>query len=299
MGGPRQKGVVPISMLKRLALVLSLTTTLMTGTAQPSDGLEIYEPDSAYATAPNVLLSTLPPGAEVRAKIDPAGAELVSANPQFANAVVTLDRDGLVRADVYVRIQRVLSLAGDDGSRANTIAQALNRAYARGDMRADRLLPGRRNNNYVIMAGREALITIDDKLATTQGAKPPTLVLRWLDNLRLAMGGVPFATAANRGGLFFSGSVTGHASWYGPGFNGRRAASGERFDQNSMTAAHKTLPFGTVLLVTNTNNSRSILVRINDRGPYVAGRMLDLSAAAARAIGMSGVATVRIDVLRH
>ena len=93
--------------------------------------------------------------------------------------------------------------------------------------------------------------------------------------------------------------ITGTASWYGPGFHGRRTANGERFNQNALTAAHRTLPFGTRVKVTNLSNNRSVVVRINDRGPYSGGRIIDLSAAAAREIGMinSGVARVRIEVL--
>jgi rare lipoprotein A len=290
-------------MFKRFALKLVLATAFVSGTAAPSWALDIYEPDSPYATAPNVLIQHLPPGIEAKAKVGAAGAELVSSNPQFANAVVTLDKGGKLRADVYLKIQRVISLPGDDGTKANAIAQALNKAHAAGNLRADKITPGRRNNHYVILAGRDTLLTVDDKVAAQAGTRPAMLTLRWLDNLRTAMGGTPFSTAS-RGGLGLGGALmgrtmTGHASWYGPGFHGRRAASGERFDQNKMTAAHKTLPFGTVLLVTNTANNRSCLVRINDRGPYVAGRMIDLSAAAARSIGISGVGQVRLDILKE
>ena len=89
----------------------------------------------------------------------------------------------------------------------------------------------------------------------------------------------------------------GRASWYGPGFHGNLTANGETYDQHAMTAAHKTLPFGTRLRVTNTANGRSVVVRINDRGPFVAGRDLDLSRAAADALGFAGVATVRVEQL--
>jgi rare lipoprotein A len=92
----------------------------------------------------------------------------------------------------------------------------------------------------------------------------------------------------------------GMASWYGPGFHGRRSASGERFNQNALTAAHRTLPFGTQVRVTNLNSGTSVVVRINDRGPFIHGRVIDLSRAAAGAIGMlgSGVAPVQLEVLR-
>ncbi|MDY6781397.1 MAG: septal ring lytic transglycosylase RlpA family protein [Cyanobacteriota bacterium] len=91
----------------------------------------------------------------------------------------------------------------------------------------------------------------------------------------------------------------GIASWYGPGFHGRRSASGERFNQNAMTAAHRTLPFGTRVRVINRNNGRSVVVRINDRGPFIRGRVIDLSVGAARKIGMygSGIAPVEVEVL--
>jgi len=76
----------------------------------------------------------------------------------------------------------------------------------------------------------------------------------------------------------------GMASWYGPGFHGKRTASGERFDMNDLTAAHRTVPFGTRVRVRNMDNGREVVVRINDRGPRVPGRVIDLSKAAAAAL---------------
>ncbi len=84
----------------------------------------------------------------------------------------------------------------------------------------------------------------------------------------------------------------GKASWYGPGFHGRRTASGEIFNTREMTAAHRSLPFGTRVRVTNQRTGQSAVVRINDRGPYAHGRVIDLSQASAEAIGLSGVASV-------
>jgi rare lipoprotein A len=92
---------------------------------------------------------------------------------------------------------------------------------------------------------------------------------------------------------------TGLASWYGAKHQGKRTASGEIFDQNKFTAAHRTLPWGSILMVTNLDNGKSVEVRINDRGPFTKGRVIDLSRAAARALGMvkSGVSPVRIELL--
>ena len=78
----------------------------------------------------------------------------------------------------------------------------------------------------------------------------------------------------------------GMASWYGPGFHGKRTASGERFDMDEFTAAHRTLPFGTRVRVRNTQNGREVIVRINDRGPRISHRVIDLSKAAAAALDL-------------
>ena len=93
---------------------------------------------------------------------------------------------------------------------------------------------------------------------------------------------------------------SGEASWYGPGFYGNRTASGEVFRPGTMTAAHRTLPFGTKVRVTNLWNGRRAVVRINDRGPFVGHRVIDLGHGAAKELGLmtSGVAQVKLEVLR-
>jgi len=91
----------------------------------------------------------------------------------------------------------------------------------------------------------------------------------------------------------------GVASWYGSQFQGRRTAGGEPFDMNEMTCAHPTLPMGTWLRVTNLTNRRTAFVRVNDRGPVLEGRIVDLSLAAARALGMGGMAKVSLERVRE
>jgi rare lipoprotein A len=123
-------------------------------------------------------------------------------------------------------------------------------------------------------------------------------------------GGILVAVTLSGCGLIFGrskppvearpGAVqTGTASWYGPGFHGKRTSNGEIYDQYELTAAHQTLPLGTRVAVTNLQNGRQVEVRINDRGPFVKGRAIDLSYAAARSMGMIGPGTVpvRIEVL--
>ncbi len=91
----------------------------------------------------------------------------------------------------------------------------------------------------------------------------------------------------------------GRASWYGRGFHGRKTASGERYDMHAMTAAHRTLPLASWVRVTNQSNNKSVVVKINDRGPYVGNRVIDLSYAAAAALGMrgAGIGKVKIEGL--
>ncbi len=95
-------------------------------------------------------------------------------------------------------------------------------------------------------------------------------------------------------------TVEGVASFYSYGFDGKKTASGEIFDKDAFTAAHREFPFGTILRVTNLANNKSVEVTVNDRGPFEKGRIIDLSEAAARAIGMiqTGTANVRLDVLK-
>src|SRR6201987_3421162 len=92
----------------------------------------------------------------------------------------------------------------------------------------------------------------------------------------------------------------GNASWYGPGFNGRKTANGEIFDTEALTAAHPNLPFGSLVRVVNARNGRFELVRINDRGPYQEGREIDVSYRVARKIGLinSGVCQVRLELMQ-
>lgn len=106
----------------------------------------------------------------------------------------------------------------------------------------------------------------------------------------------PKAAASHKARRWYQ---VGIASWYGTHFQGRKTADGERFDMNRMTCAHPTLPMGTWLRVTNLKNRQSTFVRVNDRGPLVEGRIVDLSAAAARVLGLSGVGKVRLETVRE
>ncbi|WP_441969065.1 septal ring lytic transglycosylase RlpA family protein [Microvirga sp. 2MCAF38] len=111
------------------------------------------------------------------------------------------------------------------------------------------------------------------------------------------------ATSADRTGSIVKTSSgqeiqRGGASWYGPGFHGRRTASGESFNSNAMTAAHRTLPFGTKLRVVNERNGRSVVVRVNDRGPFIRGRIIDLAKGPAQELGVTSTGTAYVSLHR-
>jgi rare lipoprotein A len=90
----------------------------------------------------------------------------------------------------------------------------------------------------------------------------------------------------------------GQASWYGPHFQGKKTANGEAFDMNSLTCAHRSLPLGSWVRVTNLKNRKTIFVRVNDRGPVPENRVVDLSYAAARAVGLAGIGKVKLEAVR-
>lgn len=137
--------------------------------------------------------------------------------------------------------------------------------------------------------GTQDALQVTNRLRRLLGAAPPLK----------AVADLPKTSPAEAIAASVAYRASGWASWYGPGFHGALSASGEVFNQYAMTAAHRSLPFGTRVRVTNVNTGASVVVRINDRGPFTGGRVIDLSAAAASSIGMmsSGVAPVSLEIL--
>ena len=127
----------------------------------------------------------------------------------------------------------------------------------------------------------------------------------WSHNLVFLLLPVLVATLAACGGApkpsYFPGYPVGFvergvASWYGPGFHGNKTANGERYDMHQLTAAHRTLPLGSIAVVRSMSTGQQVTVRINDRGPFARGRVLDLSLAGAQALGMTGAGTDQIEL---
>ena len=263
-------------------------------------------PKVANASASNQPISTAPLDTKVgsiqnrtlsvsqtSARSNSQSNALISAAPAQPEADATDTHDPMWRATA---IAARLNQIHHDNVDANTITAAWDE----------------QQHCYMIKAGDEALVqmTADTILPkTTQNPAEDTLEATNL--IRRQVGNAPPlqsvtgapAAATQPGTQIALGSVrfsiSGMASWYGPGFDGASSASGEVFNQDALTAAHRDLPFGTQVRVTNMDNGMSVVVRINDRGPYSGGRVIDLSRGAASVIGLvqSGVAPVKLEVL--
>ncbi len=195
--------------------------------------------------------------------------------------------------------------------KANKLVAEFNQLNRTGKANGEEISVRWEDDLYIIEHGEDVLVTLDEDaiLPDTTGASAED-ALQATNRLRRLLGQEeasaltevadlpappePEPQVVAYGGSFYE---QGEASWYGPGFHGNLTANGERYNQWAMTAAHKYLPFGTVVRVTNLYSGAAAVVRINDRGPYAHGRVIDLSAAAADVIGMDGVASVRIDIL--
>ncbi|TVQ09976.1 MAG: septal ring lytic transglycosylase RlpA family protein [Leptolyngbya sp. DLM2.Bin27] len=287
---------------------------------------------------PSSLKSATPDSDPVTQSSDNSPADdIQTAAPPADETQIALDLatvhphalDARQAATVYIRSIPVLTLVGDEletlsagsspaaGSpdheaplqRANEILAHLQDLATDGDVADIEARWNSDDETFVVAWGDEAVFTLDDQTMlpdTTDNAGEDALQIA--NRLRRLLGnappqarieGLPQPPAPERRVSIVSSTLSGMASWYGPGFHGRRSASGEVFNQNALTAAHRTLPFGTHVRVTNLANGQSVVVRINDRGPFSQGRVIDLSAAAAAQIGLRarGVGRVQIEVL--
>lgn len=242
-----------------------------------------------------------------------AGVALIVSSGRVAGAVeptpdaVTarcLSVDGRQIGEVLIGGQVILRIRAPLGTytveeRTEAVASRLRTALA------DGVMPYHFGLDYceravTLTAGGKHVVVVDRATAAAAGGDPLSIGVTWLKNLRRALGWDPLADGRRQLASRDDHAWRGVASWYGPGFQGLTTASGEKFDMNDYTAAHKTLPFGARLLVTSLDTGLSVIVRVNDRGPFVAGREIDLSRAAASAIGLLGygVGPVRIEVIR-
>lgn len=157
------------------------------------------------------------------------------------------------------------------------------------------------NNQFAAKLDDRTIFTVSDRVASRLSRPAELLTIEWVNNLRVALGQTSIPLAEAQIEMYqlakTDHSIGGMASWYGPYFHGRQTANGEIFNQNELTAAHPTLPLGTFLKVTNRLNGKSIVVRINDRGPYFDNRVLDLSKRAARLLNSEERGIVPIEAV--
>ncbi|MEB3213326.1 MAG: septal ring lytic transglycosylase RlpA family protein [Leptolyngbyaceae bacterium] len=208
-----------------------------------------------------------------------AGSEHISQLKVNANDVPTVSQ-------VTIDGSTVAEFTEQD--KALYFAEAV-KAFIRSDYFLPHELEIRWNGESYMIATQDSVVIQMSPEIMPVGYDHALVAIAWTNNLRTTLGAEPLSMGeaqAQIQSLTANGQqVAGVASWYGPYFHGRLTASGEYFDQNELTAAHPTLPFDTYLNVTNLKNGRTVVVRINDRGPYIGRRSLDLSRRAAQCLG--------------
>ncbi len=184
-------------------------------------------------------------------------------------------------------------------SSADNLAHSLTNLLEAPDLDASKLTAAFERELPVVKLGDRVVFGFDHELVSQFDRPAELMAIDWVNNLRIALGQDPLSMAdaqVRMHDLHDTGThISGLASWYGSYFHGRQTATGEIFDQNELTAAHPSLPFGTFLKVTNLDNGKSVVVRVNDRGPYFDNRILDLSNRAARCIGSEDQGVISIE----
>ncbi|MGJ3250223.1 MAG: septal ring lytic transglycosylase RlpA family protein [Elainellaceae cyanobacterium] len=203
-----------------------------------------------------------------------------------------------------VRVEDALVVEVPTQRLANVIAQQIQQIFDQPNFDPSSLYPVVINSHPGATSGQDPIMEIDDPDLSLLELPSELIAIAWVNNLRMALGEAPLpmseAQAAAYGLKETEQEFEGTASWYGPYFHGRPTASGEEFDQDELTAAHPSLPFDTYLKVTNLENDRTIIVRVNDRGPYIGRRSLDLSRRSALCLGseVSGVVPYRAVIMK-
>lgn len=213
--------------------------------------------------------------------------------------------------EIYVNNQLVMRMRTEASGlsvkeRADIVSERLTILLTNSEAYED-IMPVQIEGEIVVKMGDYLIVTVDKAVADLNNSYQQGLAWVWANNIREALGVSklvenPLALLEPKPEQFrnVAYAFNGKASWYGDRFQGRRTASGEAFNQYALTAAHRSLPFGTRLRVTNVKNGKAVIVKVNDRGPFVGNRVLDLSKEAAARINMlmSGIAKVQVEVLK-
>lgn len=209
------------------------------------------------------------------------------------NTVATGDRQSSFQ--VWVNGKLVTQLS--DRQQAELTVQRLQKVLASPDFDPQDIRPALIGGKPAAMMKDQLLFVVNEAIAVSRQHNRELLAINWVNNLRVALNVSPLKLAEAQRYLYdlvpTDNEIGGWASWYGDYFHGRLTANGEIYDQLAFTAAHPTLPFNTYLKVTNLENNNSAIVRINDRGPFIAPRTLDLSRGVARCINSEETGVVR------
>ncbi|ARV61290.1 hypothetical protein BZZ01_24120 [Nostocales cyanobacterium HT-58-2] len=188
--------------------------------------------------------------------------------------------------EVWVNNRVIANLANEQ--QASVMQRRLTRLIKSSNFDASRLRPALVDGIPALMAGNRFLFGIEKGVSRKFHRNGDLLAIEWINNLRQALQAPALSLVEGQQQMYglkpSKKKMTGLASWYGPYFHGRLTANGEVFNQNELTVAHKSLPFNTYLQVTNMKTGKAVIVRVNDRGPYIPPRSLDLSRFAARCI---------------
>lgn len=304
---------LPATLLAQADTQIPLSLTM---TTQP-------QPLQVATVIPHTEIDALPGDSQegIRRPSTPDIYSIGGGAGKLPTMIQVLPQDGNTTS-LFVNGTEILRFHGtvsqvDAYSRVKIIADRLNRMLTTDAESFGKLQPKQSavggQKQVVIALGDDVLATVDAETAKAAQETQPKLALLYTNRLRQVLGYPALKSEALAGVLANVNSEandqykgTGHkmvgmASWYGGCFHGRRAADGSRFNMNALTAAHKTLPFGTMVKVVNQRNHKSCFVKITDRGPYAHGRIIDLSRGAATAIGMlgSGVTKVSLEVVKH
>ncbi|MGB0561134.1 MAG: septal ring lytic transglycosylase RlpA family protein [Spirulinaceae cyanobacterium] len=188
----------------------------------------------------------------------------------------------------YLWVNGELILKRPELAWVDAFAASLQTTLATPDLDPAQIMPTQLKGRPAIRMGDRIVLQLNDDIQLDDDENPELLVIEWVNKIREALGAEALELVEAQEAMYSLAlteeAFDGTASWYGPYFHGRMTANGETYDQEAFTAAHKTLPFNTYLKVTNLDNNVSVILRINDRGPYIPPRTLDLSRGVARCI---------------
>lgn len=260
--------------------------------------------------APSVVVTQVGPKQVAKVRLthsNTAGLGFGQCLPIVQDGVPTTRLSGkpsLKHSLFQVSIKGQVVSAAPKQQQAMQIAHRLEQVLSAVKPELQQLQPGIVNGFPVGKLGDRVLFTVDQQVAAQWDCNAEMLAIQWVNALRTAVTQPPLSLAdaqVKMYGLQATGqTIGGLASWYGPYFHGRQTATGETFNQDAFTAAHPSLPFDTFLKVTNVENGKAVVVRVNDRGPYFENRTLDLSREAARCLGSEtvGVVTVEAEIMQ-